>query len=142
MVNDIVSGVTKAIYDAYGDGCRIYTENVEQGLQEPCFFVALTSCDQTRIVGNRYQKNIAVCVHYFPKGKAKKREMQDAAGVLYYVLERIALSDGTMINGFWLHDEMADDVLHFFVTYRPIVMYQTEEEASMEEAALCVKAVE
>lgn len=142
MVNDIVNGITKAIYAEYGQRCKIYTESIEQGLKEPCFFVAVLDGEQARIVGNRYQKNIAIDVHYFPGTKAKNKEMQEVAQVLYGILERITLLDGTMINGFQMHDQTAADVLHFFVTYKPIVTYQTAEEPNMEEVAIDAKVVE
>lgn len=143
MVNDIVNGITKAIYAEYGQRCKIYTESIEQGLEEPCFFVAVLDGEQARIVGNRYQRNISVDVHYFPGTKAKNKEMQEVAQVLYSILERITLLDGTLINGFQMHDQTAADVLHFFVTYKPIVTYQpTVEEPIMEEIVVGVKVVE
>lgn len=142
MVNDIVNGITKAIYNEYGTSCKIYTESIEQGFTEPCFFVAVLESDQTRIVGNRYQRNISLDVHYFPAQKAKNKEMQEVAQVLYGILERVALLDGTMINGFQMHDQAVDDVLHFFVTYKPIVMYEMAEEPHMEEVATTAKVVE
>ena len=74
MENDIVDGITKAIYDEYGEECKIYTESIEQGFKEPCFFIAVLDSDQARIIGNRYQKTIAVNVHYFPATKAKNKE--------------------------------------------------------------------
>lgn len=139
MVNDIVNGITKAIHAEYGERCKIYTESIEQGFKEPCFFVAVLDGEQTRIVGNRYQKNIPINVHYFPGTKAKNKEMHEVAEVLYSILERITLLDGTMLNGFQLHSETVEDVLHFFVTYKPIVKYQ-QEAAEETMAAVAVGA--
>ena len=131
MVNDIVNGISKAIYDEYGAGCKIYTESIEQGLSNPCFFIAVLDSDQARIIGNRYQKNIAVDVHYFPGTKAKNKEMRRVEEALYSILERITLPNGDMLNGFQLHSEPVKEVLHFFVTYKPIVKYQQEAEENM-----------
>ena len=131
MVNEIVNGITKAIYDEYGAGYKIYTESIKQGFKEPCFFVAVLENEQTRIIGNRYQKNIPINVQYFPGTIAKNKEMREVAEVLYSILERITLLDGTMINGFQLHSEPVVDVLHFFVTYKPIVKYQQDAEETM-----------
>ena len=39
MVNKIVDGIVQAISAAYGEEYEIYTENVEQGLTEPCFLI-------------------------------------------------------------------------------------------------------
>ncbi len=131
MVNDIVNGITKAIYEEYGAGYKIYTESIKQGFKEPCFFVAVLDSDQARIVGNRYQKSIAIDVHYFPATKAKNKEMHSVAEVLYSILGRITLANGDMLNGLQLHYETVEDVLHFFVTYKPIVKYQQDTEENM-----------
>lgn len=131
MVNEIVNGISKAIYDEYGEKCKIYTESIEQGFKEPCFFIAVLDSDQARIIGNRYQKTIAVNVHYFPSTKAKNKEMRSVAEALYSILGRITLLNGDMLNGFQLHYETVEDVLHFFVTYKPIVKYQQDAEETM-----------
>ena len=142
MVNDIVNGITKAIYEEYGKEYKIYTESIEQGFKEPCFFVAVLDGEQTRIVGNRYQRMIPIDVHYFPSEKAKNKEMNSVAQVLYGILERITLADGTMLNGFQLHYATVGTVLHFFVTYKPILTYQTAAETNMGEVAVNAKAVD
>lgn len=142
MVNDIVNGITKAIYEEYGKEYKIYTESIEQGFKEPCFFVAVLDGEQTRIVGNRYQRNIPIDVHYFPSEKAKSKEMNSVAQALYGILERITLADGTMLNGFQMSDKPVNGVLHFFVTYKPILTYQTAEETNMGEVAVNAKAVD
>lgn len=131
MVNEIVNGITKAIYDEYGESCKIYTESIKQGFKEPCFFVAVLDSDQARIIGNRYQKNIAIDVHYFPGTEAKNKEMRSVAEALYSILGRITLLNGDMLNGFQLHYETVEEVLHFFVTYKPIMKYQQEAEENM-----------
>lgn len=135
MVTDIVNGITKAIYDQYGEKYKIYTESIEQGFKEPCFFVAVLDNEQARIIGNRYQKSVPINVHYFPATKAKNKEMREVAEVLYSILERITLLDGTMLNGFQLHSETVEDVLHFFVTYKPIIKYQLEADTENMGAA-------
>lgn len=139
MVNDIVNGISKAIYDEYGQGYKIYTESIEQGFKEPCFFIAVLEDEQARIIGNRYQKSIPIDVHYFPGTKAKQKEMQEVKEVLYGILERITLLDGDMLNGFQMHGETVEGVLHFFVTYKPIVKYQQDAEESMAAARVDMK---
>lgn len=131
MENDIVDGITKAIYDEYGEECKIYTESIEQGFKEPCFFVAVLDTEQARIIGNRHQYNIPIDVHYFPGTKAKSEEMREVKQALYSILGRITLLNGDMLNGFQMHAETVQDVLHFFVTYKPIVKYQQDAEETM-----------
>ncbi len=131
MINDIISGMTNGIYQEFGSGYKIYTENIEQGLVEPCFFIALVESDQARIIGNRYMLTALFDVHYFPSTKVKNKEMHDVANRLHGVLERITFLDGDMANGFGLKCELVDDVLHFFVSYKLTVKYQEAAEEQM-----------
>lgn len=136
MINNIVNGISDSIYKQYGQDKKIYTENVEQGFNEPCFFIAVLEAKQARYIGNRYKLTVPVNVHYFPSTKAKKREMQDVAQVLHFALQRITLANGDMLNGFSLHWEVVEDVLHFFVTYMPIVKYEIAPETVMEDLTI------
>lgn len=140
MINDIVNGISNAIYEQYGQDKKIYTESIEQGFTEPCFFIAVLETTQARYIGNRYKLTVPVNVHYFPATNAKKREMQDVAQTLYYALQRITLVNGDMLNGFKLHWEIVEDVLHFFVNYMPIVSYQMAAETFMEDLTVNTKA--
>lgn len=140
MINDIVNGISNAIYEQYGQDKKIYTESIEQGFTEPCFFIAVLETTQARYIGNRYKLTVPVNVHYFPATNAKKREMQDVAQTLYYALQRITLVNGDMLNGFKLHWEIVEDVLHFFVNYMPIVSYQMAAETVMEDLTVNTKA--
>ena len=139
MINDIVSGITNGIYEEFGRGYKIYTEDVEQGLSEPCFFIAVVDSKQVRIVGNRYMLTAAIDVHYFPDTKTKNKEMQEVAQRLYPVLQRITLIDGDMLNGFDLSWDIVDEVLHFFVSYKPTLKYQEAIEEDMAELTIAAK---
>ena len=39
MINSIIEGISIAINTEFEDVYTIYTESVEQGLKEPCFFI-------------------------------------------------------------------------------------------------------
>ena len=39
MINNIISAISNAIYLEFGDEYEIYTQDVKQGLQEPCFSI-------------------------------------------------------------------------------------------------------
>ena len=115
---------------------------IDKAVNGTYVIVAVLDGEQTRIVGNRYQRIIPIDVHYFPSEKAKNKELHSVAQVLYGILERITLADGTMLNGFQMSDKPVNGVLHFFVTYKPILTYQTAEETNMGEVAVNAKAVD
>ena len=41
MINEIIASISEAILTEFGAGYKISTEPVEQGSQEPCFFIGL-----------------------------------------------------------------------------------------------------
>ena len=41
MLNEIIKGISMALNAAFGDGYEIYQNDVEQGLKEPCFLIAV-----------------------------------------------------------------------------------------------------
>lgn len=135
MINDIINGITATIGKEFGDH-EIYVENIEQGLKEPCFFVKTLDVSQQKYIGNRYLLTVPLDVHYFPARKKKRTEMHDAAMRLQYILERITMLNGEMVNGVKAHYEIVDDVLHYFITYKMVVKYSTDPVDNMGNLAI------
>lgn len=136
MLNDIIGGVTAAIDKEFGDNYEVYTENIEQGLKAPCFFVKSLEVSQRRYVGNRYLLTVPLDVHFFPAGKRAKADMHDAATRLQFALERITLLNGDLVSGIDAHYEIVDSVLHFFITYNMVVKYSSDPVESMGDLAI------
>lgn len=122
MITKIVNGISSTIYAKFGPGYKIYTERVEQGLAEPCFFIKVLGVGLRRIHLERYQLDASLDVHYFP-AESKFQDMNDVALALHSILKRVLLLDGEMLNGWDIRWEFQSGVLHFFVSYRPIVYY-------------------
>lgn len=116
MVNKIVDGIVQAISAAYREECEIYTENVEQGLTEPCFLIECINPSFGQFLGRRYQEKVPFCIHYFPKGPEKAAECNAVISALTECLEYITV-DGDMVRGTGMHAERDGDVMHFIVDY-------------------------
>lgn len=121
MVNDLIDGISVKLNQVFGVGYRIYSENVQQGLKEPCFFIAILNPSQTQIIGNRYFRQHPFDIHYFPVKQGNNKEIQDVAYKLLDALEYIPLLNGELVRGTEMHYEQVDDVLHFFVQYNMYV---------------------
>lgn len=116
MTDDIIKAVCRAIYEEFGS-CTIYTEPVAQALHEPCFFVLCANSFIDRRLCSRYACTFTVAVQYFPENTINcKSEFGSIADRLFFALEQIELS-GVIVNGTEMHYEIADDILHFFVTF-------------------------
>ncbi len=130
--NKIIDGVCKALNDEFGNAYEVYTEDIRQGLKEPCFSVRLIAPANTQFLGKRYYRTNMFCVHYFPKSKtAANAECFDVAERLISCLEYIAV-DGDLTRGTKMTSEMVDGVLSFFVNYDTFVIKEQESETLME----------
>lgn len=132
MVNDIVADVACALNDAFGDSYAIYQNDVEQGLSEPCFFIAVLQTARTPIPGGRYEQTVPLDIAYFPARDGGNREMQEVANTLFDVLEFIEASDGGLRHGVDLAANIVDGVLHFSVAYQ-LFLRRPKEETRMAE---------
>jgi hypothetical protein len=121
MVNDLIDAISIKLNQVFGDGKRIYSETVKQGLQEPCFFIAVLNPLQTQMIGNRYFRQHPFDIHYFPAVQDNNNELQGMASNLFDALEYVTLTNGDLVHGTEMHYEVVDGVLHFFVDYNMFI---------------------
>ncbi len=117
MINELTNGIAAALHEEFGDRYSIYTEDVEQGLREPCFLVACVSPKSSLFLGRRHYKENLFLVQYFPESREEpRRECMEAQDRLYDALEWIT-AGGRPRNGTGMEGECADGILHFQVSY-------------------------
>ena len=125
MLNEIVNGIGLKLSKSF-NGIDIHKEELEQGFEEPCFFIDLLNPSEKQIIGNRYLRSYLFDIVYFPKKKSSE-EIFEVLDKLYSVLEYIELDDGTLIRGIERSSREEDRILHFFITYE-IFIYKLDEE--------------
>ena len=141
MVNDIIDGMVLALKNEFGDGYEIYAESdVEQGLKEPCFFIASIESSRTRRVGQRYLSLNSFDINYFPLAKGGNAEMKSTADRLYESLEFFALFNGDIVRGTAMRDEIIDGVLHFFIDIN-VFLRREIDEVDMQTVEITVRTV-
>ena len=117
ILNDIITGITEAIGEEFGENFNIYTENVKQGLKTPCFSVVCVSPFSRRFLGKRYFKENKFCIHYYAYSADVRSECLDVFDRLANCLRQITVT-GDRINGSEIYAEGPEDgVLHVFVNY-------------------------
>lgn len=131
MINKIIGGISVKINAEFGDSYEIYTESVEQGLNEPCFSVLCLNPTIEQFLGERYFRTNQFCVHYFPKTNEKQYESFIVVERLQNALEYITV-DGDTVRGTQMHSEIVDGVLSFFVNYDMFVYKAKEDNSYME----------
>lgn len=139
MINKIIDGISKAIYEEFGDGYEIYTDGVEQGLTEPCFSIVSIKPTNNLFRPNKYFRQYPLCIHYFPSSKEHRTECQGVMERLYLALEYIEIEEiidkqpiESKVMGTNMNAEIDDGVLHFFVNYDMYVNKIEDAETPMD----------
>ena len=131
MLNEIVNGIGLKLSKSF-NGIDIHKEELEQGFEEPCFFIDLLNPSEKQIIGNRYLRSYLFDIAYFPKKKSSG-EIFEVLDKLYSVLEYIELDDGTLIRGIERSSREEDRILHFFITYEMFIYKLDEEKPKMKK---------
>lgn len=117
MINEIIKGISKKLYETFGSEYKIYTENIPQGFKTPCFSVRHMQTFNSKKLANRYLRENFFDVMFFPsKGNKQRYEINEVQEKLFLSLEEIFVLDN-LVRGVKMSPEIVDDVLHFFVNY-------------------------
>lgn len=139
MLNEIVNGIGLKLSKSF-NGIDIHKEELEQGFEEPCFFIQLLNPNEKQLLGNRYKQKIDLDIQYFPKNEDDNWELMEMAQKLNNILEVIKTEEGDLLRGLDRNSQFIDGNLHYFVTFKPFVRKVGEEEPFMEELKTDVKA--
>lgn len=127
MLNSIIDGISVKLDGTFGEKFTIYSENVEQGINEPCFFICPLNPSKVPYPNGRELKKNSFDVHYFPRSKDKSFEINEVAEMLLEELEYIEI-DGDLVRGTNMNFEIIDNVLHFFVDYNYFTIKSNDTE--------------
>ena len=130
MVEKIIKATAKTLNQVFGDDFEIYfSKDIQQGLTEPCFIIALVSSSRIRRIGVRYQMFNSYVVQFFPKIQRGNIEMIEVAEQLLDALEYVQLSDGDLVQGTAMNYSIQDGVLQFFVDFNMFL----KKEVTLDE---------
>lgn len=132
MINDVLSAVCTALYDEFG--YEVYTERIEQGLEEPCFFVECISPDIELTITNRRRHSYQFAVVFFPKEDEPNKAINSVIERLYSSIEEIYVN-GDLIRGGDVSTAVTDNVLTFTITY-DFFMVSPDTDENMAEIEL------
>lgn len=134
MLNKIIIGISQALdaeFNSENEGYIIHTENVEQGLEEPCFFIFSLKPSSKQLVGNRYERKYPFDIRFFPDTELVdgistiNNQLNEVTERLFTALEYITV-DNSLVRGTSINAEIVDNVLHFFINFNMIVKKETE----------------
>lgn len=134
MLNDIKIGIADKLSGI--STATIYSEEVPQGFEEPCFFISCSSVSQTKDIGGRYKYDYNMIIQYFPQSiESPNDEISNMAELLYSNLEFINVGEDSVM-GRDMHNETVNGVLYFYIRY-PIRIVRSSIVADvMEEVSV------
>ena len=138
MLNEIVNGIGLKLSKSF-NGIDIHKEELEQGFEEPCFFIQLLNPNEKQVLGNRYKQKIDLDIQYFPKNEDDNWELMEMAQKLNNTLELIKTEEGDLLRGLDRNSQFIDGNLHYFITFKPFIRKVGEEEPFMGELKTDVK---
>lgn len=134
MINEIIKGIADAIYQEFGNDYEIYDEEVEQGLNEPCFFVYCINPQNNIFLGRRRIITNQFAIQYIAKGPNKKAEINDVFDRLNSAIEFISVS-GIKLMVTNVTTNIENGVLTVNPTYK-FFAYKEAEGDIMEEQTM------
>lgn len=132
-IDDVRKGILRKINSFKDKDTKLYSEEIKQGFEEPCFYIKELRTNQNRELGNRYKRGNFYDIHYFPSldSNTKNAEMREIAEILYDAMEYIEVA-GKPVMGLDMNHQIIDGVLHFFVKY-PLYVYKEREPVPVME---------
>ena len=140
MVNQLTMAIARAIKEQFPQ-TDIFTEQLEQGFESPCFFIFCEGQREYNKLDVRFLAEHTFVIEYFPKernqnccccAKGDNGDCWEVQSKLNRLLELIALDDGSLVRGTNRKGEIHDNVLHFFVDYDFYMLKRKQPDEYME----------
>lgn len=135
MINLIINGITKTLFNTFGNRYKIYVENIKQGLQEPCFIVSSIENSIKPFLGKRAKLTNSYQIIYIPKESDKIKEMNEIASKLL-TMDFIELENGDKLlarnKRTEIYEDGTGDILRFYAEYN-MVINSADSKTYMQE---------
>lgn len=135
MMNAVISAITDALMQEFGESCRVYTEPVNQEAEKPYFYAVCESSLISPAGRDKYSCSNRFCIRYHPGAGEANRECGEAAERLIWRLGQLIIAGGAY-RGTAMKFEIAEGVLHFHVNYDCYVCRGEKQETAVETMKL------
>ena len=119
MVTELLDCISAALYDKFGPGIEIYTNVVEMGSAENCFFLQVLEPALTRYPNRRWRLEVPLDVHYFQGDGTDTTALYGIGERALPLLEQLPNPGGLPFRGTGLRFQVdeGERALHVFATY-------------------------
>lgn len=118
MVKEIMHGIGAALYAMFGDEYQVCIDRLEQGFNNPCFFVSLVDWYNDELIMGREKWHTQYNVTYFPENEdAPTDECLEMIPKIKDCLRILELESGDKMRGIDMDAKIVDGIVQFYVTY-------------------------
>lgn len=131
MINTIIKSISRKINNDINKDSKytIYTENVEQDLKRPCFFIYCQNYSDELFRGKRYKRSTDIVVEFIPDDSdSLNSDTNKVIEDLYDITENIEY-DNSILCGINRSVSNAENGIAFNVRYE--YFYYKEDNADM-----------
>lgn len=131
--NEIINGISIKIFQLFGNDYKIYSKNVKQGLENPCFFIQIINSHDKPYLDSRRIRKTHFMIDYFPADDEENESLYDVAEKLTDGLKFIKLQDDSILmgNNISHNVDYDEEVLHFEIYY-DVPLINTDSVETME----------
>lgn len=135
MINNIVGGISHELSRIFDDRYEIYADDVEQGLNEPCFLITALINQKTELSHARSRRERSYMIQFFPENSLNKRSrcteigdiLLNEFGCIPFLNEKLRCTE--------LQYEIVDNILNFSMNVNTVVTL-IEDIEKMKEIKL------
>lgn len=132
MQNDLMDAVTRKLDELFSGKYPIYTKNVEQGIEMPCFFIGFLKISDTPLLRTRRQRTWDMRVQFIPEEHTDcTRLLNEVCEMLLEGMEWIFLPDGRLVHGLEPEGNISDGILTFQVSFSRMLIRAEDKAETM-----------
>lgn len=128
MINKIIKAIANDIKNKY-ENINVYTEEVKQGFERPCFSVICVSSENNIFRGQRYRMTADIEIHYY--NDRKREDYNNVMLQLFDIINYVNV-DNFPLRAVKMAMDTKDNYCLFNVTY-DFFYYLEEEKEIMGE---------
>lgn len=128
MINKIIKAIADSINDSFKN-IKVYTEEVKQGFERPCFSIICSKIDNNIFRGERYKLDATIEIHYY--NNRQRENYNDIMLKLFNIIGCVNV-DNFPVRAIEMTAEKGEDYCVFNAGYS-MFYYLGEEKEVMGE---------
>ena len=133
MIIAIRNGIKDALVARFDESHNVYYDAVEQGFENPCFFISLVDWYSDPLIMGREKWHTQYNITFYPQNEDEPTdECYGMIPVLKELLRMITLENGDVLRGIDMDAKVADGLLQFYVTYKFETIERSESSDAIE----------